>query len=257
MQIQLCHVAREASDEIIVECDCRRLKKFLFFAGAGWLMAWIFRDTLIRKMTNGAAISSLSIWAISAIALAASALWVAFGRRVAALAAGELRVHSIAGPLRIRKARIYPLADISDFRFWFQGVNDRGWKTMKRSIVFDYRGRMIVLFAYVPEHAADNLLGRYAHARARRRTRLESALDGCRRAARKIDRDATAQPFAFSSRRRYTPISFSTCLSPRIRATSSPRRYASIAASASPLSASAFPSIFQAAEYVASNPTAS
>ena len=85
-------------------------------------------------------------------------LWLAFGRRVATFAAGELRVESALGPVRVRGVLVYPLADIHDIRLWFQGVNDRGWKTTKRSIVFDRRGRMIVLFARVPEHAADNLL---------------------------------------------------------------------------------------------------
>jgi hypothetical protein len=162
MQIRLRHVARELGEEIVVECDCRKLETFLRLASVGWLIdcAWIFREPLLTKVGGGPAPSALalSIWAISGIALATSALWVTLGRREATLAEGELRIRSTLGPLRIRQARIYPLADISDIRFWFQGVNDRGWKTTKRSIVFDYRGCMIALFTRVPEHAADHLL---------------------------------------------------------------------------------------------------
>lgn len=162
MQIHLRRIARESSEEIVVECDCRNLINFWVLAGAVWLMhgAWIFRDTLFQKASSGAALSAptLAIWTLSAIVIGASVLWVAFGRRVATFAADELRVRSIIGPLRMGGARAYPLGDICDIRLWFQGVNDRGWKTTNRSIVFDYRDRRVVLFSHLPENAADTLL---------------------------------------------------------------------------------------------------
>jgi hypothetical protein len=160
--MRLRKIARESSEEIVVKCDCRNLGTFLALAGVGWLMygAWIFRDTLFPKAGGGATLSSpsLAVWALSAIALTACLLWVAFGRRVATFAEGELRVHSTVGPLRVRGARVYPLTDIWNIRLWFQGVNDPAWETTNRLIVFDYRDRMVILFSRLPEHAADTLL---------------------------------------------------------------------------------------------------
>jgi len=162
MQIRVRKIARESSEEIVVKCDCRDLRSLLSMAGGGWLMtgAWVFRDTLFGTEGGGAALSPrpLVVWAISAIALTASLLWVAFGRRVATFAEGELRIHSALGPLRVRGVRVYPLTDICDMRLWYQGVNDRGWITTNRLIVFDYRDRMVILFSRLPQHATDSLL---------------------------------------------------------------------------------------------------
>src|SRR5262249_34003609 len=60
----------------------------------------------------------------------------------------------------------------------------------------------------------------------------------------------------FSRRRANTAISFAACLSPFFSATSIPLRYDARASSSRPLSASAFPSSFQAAEYPGSFSTA-
>ena len=120
MQMRLRKIAPEPSEEIVVKCDCRNLRNFFALAGAGWLTygAWIFRDTLFRKAGGGAALSppSLAAWSLPAIALTASLLWVAFGRRVATFAAGELWIQSTLGPLSVRRPCVYPLTDICDIR---------------------------------------------------------------------------------------------------------------------------------------------
>ncbi|HJT97079.1 MAG TPA: hypothetical protein VJ696_02095 [Rhodanobacteraceae bacterium] len=45
-------------------------------------------------------------------------------------------------------------------------MNDRGWKTTERHIVFEYRDRTTVLVPHVPEHAKSGLL-RAVRSRAR------------------------------------------------------------------------------------------
>jgi len=150
MQMRLRKIVRESSEEMIVECDCRDFGNFLALVGTGWFIyeAWIFRDVLFRSAGSATALSrpTLAIWTLSAIVIAASGLWIAFGRRLATFSAGELRVRSTLGPLQVRAARIYPLTEIGDIRLWFQGVNDRGWKTTNRSIVFEHRKRIVILF---------------------------------------------------------------------------------------------------------------
>ena len=162
MQMRLRKFARERSEEIVVECERRALKTFLLLASVGWLIdgAWIFRELLFANADEGVVVRplALAILGLSAAALAVSSVWVVFGRRVATFVAGELRVHSTIGPLRVRKTRTYLLTRICDVRLWFQGFNDEGWKTTSWSIVFDYDGRMIVLFPHVPQLAADALL---------------------------------------------------------------------------------------------------
>jgi hypothetical protein len=67
-----------------------------------------FREPLLAKAGEGLAPSALAlaIWGLSAATLAISSIWVAFGQRAATFVAGELRVDSAIGPLRVRRTRM-------------------------------------------------------------------------------------------------------------------------------------------------------
>lgn len=161
MQMRLRKITREQSEEIVVECDRRNLRNVLLVASAGLLAdgAWIFREALFGKTGGGVTLNhaAFAVWALSAVALALSLLWITFGRRTATFVTGEIRIHSTLGPLRLGNIRIYRLTNVGNVRLWFQGVNDGGWKTTERAIVFDHHDRTIFLFLHLPEHAVDDL----------------------------------------------------------------------------------------------------
>lgn len=160
MQIELRKIDSGSHEETVIECDRRGLGRFLLMATVAWLLigAWLLRETLLQMISDISHRSSLAIWTLSGTLLAVSLLWVAFGRRTATFVAGELRVRSFLGPFRLPTSRTFTLRDIRDIRLWLQGVNDGGWRTTRRAIVFDYCGRMIVLFPDMPEQAAEGLL---------------------------------------------------------------------------------------------------
>jgi hypothetical protein len=164
MQIHLREIGRDRGEEIIVEADRRGLRILLLLAGSCWLTGsvWIVRGIAFQNAAGGPDLgpSTVALWLLTAIVLAGAVGWTLFGRRVVSFNTHALSVHRAIGPLRIGRLRTYSLANVCNLRMESRGVNDGGWKTTERTIMFDYRNRTLSLFAHVPAHASERLLSR-------------------------------------------------------------------------------------------------
>jgi hypothetical protein len=97
---------------------------------------------------------------LTAIVLGGAATWMLFGRRIASFDTRTLRVHRAIGPFRVGRVRVYSAPEVRNLRIETRGIDERGWKTTERHLVFDYRDRAVILFPHLSEHAAETILVR-------------------------------------------------------------------------------------------------
>jgi hypothetical protein len=151
-------------EEIVVGADRSDLRIVLLLVGLCSLIGsmGVVSGVTAQNAVDGASPPSaaLLLWLLTAIVLAGAAAWRLFGRRVALFDNRALRVHRAIGLLRVGRRHVYSAPDIRNLRIETRGINERGWKTTERYLVFDYRDRVIVLFPNLSERAAETILVR-------------------------------------------------------------------------------------------------
>jgi hypothetical protein len=58
----------------------------------------------------------------------------------------------------VGKRCAYSAPDIRNLRIETRGINERGWKTTERHLVFDYHDRTVILFPHLSERVAETIL---------------------------------------------------------------------------------------------------
>jgi hypothetical protein len=154
----------EYREQIVVDANHSGLRILLLLAGLCWLISSIgvVPSVAAQNVVDGVSQISVALllWLLTAIVLAGAAAWTLFGRRTALFDKRALRVYRAIGLLRVGRRHVYSAPDIRNLRIETRGINERGWKTTERHLVFDYHDRVIVLFPNLSERAAETILVR-------------------------------------------------------------------------------------------------